>query len=157
VEKCSSKKARLAEEVNYELEQLQRLADSARELTAVPESERRPWDAAAAAKYVSDLCAGLENLCKRRCVFLNLRQPEGADSHSQVIHDFLSTPGLGLDLTPELALRLKKYMRFRHRFVHGYGFEVSWNLVEEPLRLLPDTVGVLAATWRAWVEKLPDK
>ena len=142
-----SRKARLAEEVGYELEQLRRLADGARELSAVPESERRPWDAAAAAKYVSDLCAGLENLCKRRYVFLNLRPPAGPDSHACMMQDFLATAGLGRELTPEMAQRLKKYLRFRHRFVHGYGFQVSWRLVEEPLRLLPDTVSVLATVW----------
>jgi uncharacterized protein YutE (UPF0331/DUF86 family) len=74
-----------------------------------------------------------------------------------MMQDFLATAGLGRELTPEMAQRLKKYLRFRHRFVHGYGFQVSWRLVEEPLRLLPDTVSVLATVWRNWLAALPEQ
>ena len=120
-------------------------------LAAVPVSERRPWDVAAAAKYVADLSLGLENLCKRRCHYLGLPVPEGRDSHSQVLRDFLSQPDLGGLLDAEVAQRLQKYLRFRHRFAHGYGHEVTWEVVEEPLRLLPSTVASLVSVWESWL------
>jgi hypothetical protein len=62
----SSKRHRLAREIECELDQLARVADIARRLSALSEAERRPWDAAAASKYVADLFLGFENLCKRR-------------------------------------------------------------------------------------------
>ena len=154
--KFCTKKAELAEEIRYELEQLRLLAAAAKELAAAAEQERRPWDAAAAAKYISDLCAGLENLWKRRCVYLDIAPPGGADSHVQTLKDFLATPGLGKRLAPDMPLRLKRYLDFRHRFIHGYGFQVSWKMVAEPLRLLPETVDSLAEVWIAWLDGLPD-
>jgi hypothetical protein len=149
-----TKKAKLVGEVRLELKQLQRLASSAGELARVSESDRRPWDAAAAAKYISDLSAGLENLCKRRYVFLSIKSPAGPDSHARILGEFLAAPGLGDSIAPDLAARLKEYLRFRHRFIHGYGFTVSWEMVEGPLRELPETVDVLIAVWNSWLESL---
>ena len=153
--KSCSRRDRLVEEVRYEIGLLRVLAAKSRELAAVPASERRPWDAAAAGKFISDVCAGLENLCKRRYVYDGLRPPHGSDSHSRMLDDFLTTPQLGGRLPAVLALRLKKHLRFRHRFVHGYAFEVSWAMVDEPLRMLPETVDALCAVWEAWMEELP--
>ena len=56
-----------------------------------------------------------------------------------------------------MAARLKKYLEFRHRFIHGYGFMVTWDMVAEPLRLLPETVERLAEVWTAWLDGLPDE
>lgn len=155
--KSFSRKARLIEEVQYELEQLGRLAASAKELAATGESLDYPWAAAAAAKYVSDLFAGLENLCKRRYAFLRLPQPVGHDYHLRMLEDFLSTASLGQGLAPEMRSRLKEYLRFRHRFIHGYGFDVTWPMVEEPLLLLPDTVALLDRVWRSWLDTVSDR
>jgi hypothetical protein len=152
---CSSKRRRLAREIECELGLLQRVAEMASRLAALTPEERRPWDSAAAAKYVADLFLGLENLCKRRYRYLGQPVPDGPDSHTEILDQFLHEPGLGRSLDAAVSERLKKYLRFRHRFSHGYGHEVNWDIVREPLRLLPETVGVLAATWRAWVAKLP--
>lgn len=157
VEKSSSRRARLYEDVRYELRQLQRLAADARTHTDVSEPERSRWEASAAAKYVSDVCAGLENLCKRRNAFLNIATPAGPDSHIRILEDFLATPDLGGRLAPELGLRLKRYLRFRHRFIHGYAFEISWEMVSEPLSQLPETVEKLAEVWTAWLARLTEE
>ena len=69
-------KAKLAAEVTQELDQLRLVAEHAAELGRVPANERRPWHAAAAAKYAADLAGGLENLCKRRCRAAGLPIPE---------------------------------------------------------------------------------
>lgn len=46
---------KLAAEVTQELDQLCLVAQHATELARVPVSERRPWHAAAGAKYAADL------------------------------------------------------------------------------------------------------
>jgi hypothetical protein len=145
---------RLREEVRFELDQLRRVAEVARELADVPEAERRPWDAAAAAKYIFDLAMSLENLCKRRHAAFGQPHPSGPDSHSQVLAEFLQDPDLGGQLSTDEAFLLKQYFRCRHRFAHGYGHEVHWQIVSEPLRLLPQTAKRLAALWERWLERV---
>lgn len=145
-------KDRLTTEIRFELEQLRRLAIAVNQLLASIKGEPLPWHAAAGAKYVADLWMGIENLCKRRCVYLEIKAPSGADSHSRLLDDFLANPELGGKLSPDIQRRLKKYKNFRHRFVHGYGFEVEWGKVEEPLRLLPETVELLTLVWLKWLE-----
>lgn len=146
---------RIANEIHFEIEQMQEVASLAVALSAVPENERRPWDVAAAAKFVADFFLGLENLCKRRYRFLGKPFPEGPDSHSVLLNDFVETAGLGGSLSTELKERLWKYLRFRHRFVHGYGWQMRWELVEEPLRLLPETVRQISEVWDIWLASLP--
>jgi hypothetical protein len=145
-------KDRLRDEVRFEIAQLRRVAEVARELADVPVAERRPWDAAAAAKYVFDLAMSLENLCKRRNAAFGRPHPSGPDSHSQLLEEFLQDPNLGGQLGADEALLLKQYFRFRHRFAHGYGHEVHWEIVAEPLRLLPQTIERLAMLWEQWLE-----
>jgi hypothetical protein len=145
---------RLKREVQHELNRLRDSSRLAAELAAVAPPQRRSWDAAAAAKLIADLWMGLENLCKRRYRHLDLPVPEGPRSHREVLDDFLATDGLGAALSQEMRERLEHYLQFRHRFIHGYGDEVNWDIVEEPLRLLEDTVNQLATTWESWLNNL---
>ena len=146
----------LTEEIQWELSQLKRLAEMARALAGIPESRRDPWDPTAASKYVSDVFRGLVNLCKRRAVYLNAPWPTGPDSHARVLNDFLNDPALGGRLSLDMADRLRSYKAFRHRFIHGYGFELAWDTVDEPLRLVPETVETLTAIWEHWLSELPE-
>ena len=145
---------KLAREVRFELDQLRRMAASAAELAAVPAAERRAWDAAAGAKFVADLTIGLENLCKRRYRHLGLPSPTGPDSHARMLEDFLREPDLGGSLPPETVVLLRQYLAFRHRFVHGYGHEVHWEMIVEPLKALPEMIRTLADIWERWLVSL---
>ena len=151
----SSRRHRLVREIELELNQLERVADIAGRLTAQSEADRRPWDAAAASKYVADLFLGFENLCKRRYRYLNQPLPSGPNYHSEILTDFLDEKALGGTLSDTVVERLKKYLRFRHRFSHGYGYDVSWEIAEEPLQLLPETVELLSRIWKSWLDDLP--
>ena len=86
---------KLTAEITQELDQMRRVAEHAAALAQVPAIERRPWHAAAAAKYVADLISGNENLCKRRYRAMNLPVPNGDDSHSCILEEFLTEPELG--------------------------------------------------------------
>jgi hypothetical protein len=72
-----------------------------------------------------------------------------------LLEDFLAQPKLGGKLSADIQHRLKKYKNFRHRFIHGYGFEVDWEKVNEPLRLLPETVELLSSLWLGWLAPSP--
>lgn len=145
---------RLEKEISYEIKQLKEVAVKASALSSLPESERRIWDAAAAAKYIADITLGLENLWKRRCKFLGENYPDSFDSHSQVLSDFLASEGLGASLSAETRSHLKKYLRFRHRFFHSYGHQVRWEIVKEPLALMKGVVDELESVWLKWLVNL---
>ncbi len=144
---------RLAVEIKFDVERLRKLAAAVESFLCLIEDDPLPWHAAAGAKYVSDIWMGFENLCKRRYAYLQLPFPSGGDSHSRLLEDFLEQPDLGAQLPGEIQYRLKKYKSFRHRFIHGYGFEVLWEKVDEPLRLLPQTVEILCGLWLEWLNK----
>ena len=145
-------KNRLTVEIRFEVDQLHRLAIAVNELLESINGRPLTWHAAAGAKYVSDLWMGIENLCKRRCVYLGLPIPSGADSHNLLLEEFLAQPELGGKLSADIQHRLKMYKNFRHRFVHGYGFEIDWEKVNEPLRLLPETVELISSLWLGWLD-----
>jgi hypothetical protein len=148
-------KARLTEEIEYELSQLSKLADTVKAFLVSIGLNPQPWHAAAGAKYISDLVIGLENLCKRNNRALQREIPEGPEYHQNILDNFIQDNRLGGQLDPAIALRLKKYLRFRHRFIHGYGHDIHWEIIDEPLRLLPDTIGKIIGVWRKWLSELP--
>jgi hypothetical protein len=39
--------------------------------------------------------------------------------------------------------------------MHGYGHEINWEIIDEPLKLLPETVSLLADIWETWIQELP--
>lgn len=115
-------KININEEINFELRQLKRTAELAQQLYREAGDDPRAWHAAAAAKYISDFMLGLENLWKRRCRHLRVPIPGGPSFHRQILTSFLDQEQLGGRLTSEISQRLGSYLRFRHRFIHGYGF-----------------------------------
>lgn len=148
-------KKRLESEIRFEVGQMRQLAVAATVLLQSIAGNPLPWHAAAGAKYVADLWLGFENLCKRRSVHLGLPIPTGTDSHSRMLEDFLQQPELGGKLSADMQHRLKLYKSFRHRFMHGYGFEIKWEKVSEPLHLLPETIELLSTLWLGWLDTIP--
>lgn len=148
-------KADLEGDIRYELGQLRVLAGRAAELSTLPASQRELWECMAVAKLVADFYMGCENLIKRHHRALGRAAVEAPDSHTQLLRDFLDDSGLGAHLSCECRERMELYLRFRHRFVHGYGSEVKWEMVEEPLRLIPEMVELVAHVWEQWLSGLP--
>jgi hypothetical protein len=103
---------------------------------------------------VADVWLVVENLCKRRYAALDVPMPQGPDSHARVLADFAAEPELGGRLDADLLVRLKKYLAFRHRFIHGYGQEITRAMVDEPLCQIPETVSRLVSVWARWLEAL---
>ncbi len=101
-------KNRLAAEIRFEIDQLRQLAITVTGLLESIKGHPLPWHAAAGAKYVADLWMGIENLCKRRYIYLVLPIPSGADSHNRLLEDFLAQPELGGRLSADIQHRLKK-------------------------------------------------
>jgi hypothetical protein len=148
-------KQRLERDVRLELGHLEKTAEAARDLCSNVGPNPSPLFSAAAAKYVADVFMGLENLWKRRCRYLKLPVPEGPASHRDTLAQFLDDPKLGKLLHPGVDEHLGRYLRFRHRFIHGYTYDVAWSIVEEPLALIPETVAELRRVWDNWLSGLP--
>lgn len=147
-------KEKLNLEVRHELEQLRHVAAQAKRLLAIAETDRREWETVAGAKFVADVWLGVENLCKRRYAAMGSSVPQGPDSHARILEDLVNDPTFRAALTGADLARLKKYLAFRHRFIHGYGQTVTWSMVAEPLRLIPETVDVLDKVWTSWLATL---
>jgi len=144
----------LRQEVGYQMRQLSNTGELAERLYREAGKNPQPWHCAAAAKYISDVMLGLENLWRRRCLHFNRPPPSGPSSHRQVLADFLDDKDLGGRLPLDFGDRLGLYLRFRHRFIHGYGFELGWETVREPLALLPETVKILIECWGKWLDEI---
>jgi hypothetical protein len=140
-------------DILFEIERLRALAAAARAAMQRPGLEKDAWDAAAAGKMISDLVGGLESLLKRKARADGKILPQGPDWHLVLLNGFLADPAFGYTWTESQKALWTRYLRFRHRFIHGYGHEMGWSMVREPLVELPAMAEALALVWENWVNR----
>ncbi len=140
-------------DILFETGRLRVLAEAARSALARPGLKKDSWDAAAAGKLISDLVSGLESLLKRKARAEGKPIPQGPAWHLELLTAFLADPVFNSAWTePQKALWIR-YLRFRHRFIHGYGHELGWDMVQEPFVGLPSMAESLAQAWENWVNQ----
>jgi hypothetical protein len=143
----------LQRDVLFEAGRLRKLASAARTALERPGLRKDAWDAAAAGKLISDLMGGLESLMKRKARAEGKSLPQGPDWHLEQLNGFLGDPAFGMTWTESQKALWMRYLRFRHRFIHGYGHELVWEIVQEPLEQLPAMAEELARVWELWVSR----
>lgn len=88
-----------------------------------------------------DFYCGVERIFKRIAEELNGGIPEGENWHIQLLKDM----SLKIEeirppvISKELAMELKGYLEFRHRFRNIYGFELEWSKMKGLNGDMPDT------------------
>lgn len=137
-------------DIFFETNRLRQLASTAKAALSRPELKKDSWDAAAAGKLISDLIGGLESLLRKKSRAENTPMPQGPDWHLVMLNGFLEDPAFQSAWSESQKALLLRYLRFRHRFVHGYGHELSWEMVQEPLTDLPAIAEALAKAWEQW-------
>jgi predicted nucleotidyltransferase len=135
-------KAALRKEVADELANLDRLAEQAKTLLQQLPASPTFIEAAAAGKLVHDFYTGVERIFERIAVRLGPGLPAGPNWHTWLLRGMeREVEGIRPAVIDHLlALRLLDYLRFRHLFRHGYGYELQWEKLEPLLRSLPETL-----------------
>ena len=133
----------LAQQIREELENIELLAQRAETWLQGRREEPAPLEIMGAGKIVHDFYTGAERIFERIAVQVDDYLPASAHSHNDLLRQMErpwgeKRPAL---LDHGLALRLHRYMRFRHLFRHTYGYELVW---EELRPLVEGLSGVLA-------------
>ena len=126
----------LFEEINIELELIEATLKELSDLHKdVEEREPTVREKTAAAAFIAQFYAGIENILKRISHFNSVPMPTGDTWHIDLFKRFCmpSYKPLPVLFDESLALSMGSYRKFRHVVHHGYGFQLDWNRMQEGL------------------------
>ena len=104
--------------------------------------------------YLMNFYNGIENIIKRISKEYYNKMPKGESWHRELLLQSCNPPeGKISILSEEIAGRLHNYRGFRHVFVSGYGFKLSW----ERMSKLIDDVGPLWTDIKKAIDEFFDK
>ncbi len=143
-------------EIGYELENLQRIVGKVKRAVArlrKPPTEER---LIALGKYVHDFYEGVERIFKRIEKRLEVAIPTGSSWHTYLLQQMEreiegKRPAV---IDHNLALRLHRYLRFRHLFRHTYGYELVWDELRPLVEGLPEVFSALQTQLETFLAKL---
>jgi predicted nucleotidyltransferase len=140
-------KEALAQQIREELENLELLARRAETWLQGQREEPPPLEIMGAGKIVHDFYTGAERIFERIAVQVDDSLPSGLHWHTDLLRQMEGPwrEKRGAVLDHGLALRLHRYMRFRHLFRHTYGYELVWD----ELRPLVESLSGALADLRA--------
>ena len=110
---------------------------------AMARRDRSVVELTAAASFVHNVYNGIENILKQVLVARSVDVPKAGAWHQELLRLSVTEKVV----SNELAQELKEYLGFRHFFVHGYGFMIS----EEPLQ---DLASRLPAVWAKFTSEI---
>lgn len=133
-------KEEILEEINIEIENLDRLNGEMNQLLAKIGDKPSFIEVRAAGSILHDFYSGVEKIFERIALCVDKNLPKGEEWHSELLLQ-MAKPVKGVRdaiLTDELVQRLKEYLRFRHLFRHIYGFELKWDRFKSLCIVMPD-------------------
>lgn len=72
---------------------------------------------------------GIENIFKRILKFHKLKQEESKNWHKELVQKFYDKRNSFSFLDRPIYEDLQEILKFRHLFIHGYGFFLQWELL----------------------------
>lgn len=112
-------------EVQNEIRGLERIVEeTSSELVNLPQEPTR-LQVGGMGKYVHDFYEGVERIFERIERGLSIPVPSGESWHI---------------LDRSLALKLHRYLRFRHLFRHTYGYELVWEELRPLVEMMPEVL-----------------
>jgi len=119
-------KEALAQQIREKLGSLERPAREAETWTAQRRDDPSVFDLRAAGSIVHDFYTGTERIFERVAVQMDEHLPAGIHRHTDLLRQMERAQAGKREaiLDHGLALRLHRYMRFRHLFRHSYGYEL---------------------------------
>ena len=98
----------------------------------IDDNEPDKFQIAAMSKFISDVYNGIENILKRICKYLNINLPSGGFYHTELL---LMFSHLKEEECPVLFDNIifnyfKGILKFRHYVIHGYSFQIDWQMIK---------------------------
>jgi len=129
-------------EVQNEIKGLERIVEeTSSELANLPQEPTR-LQVGGMGKYVHDFYEGVERIFERIERGLSIPVPSGESWHilplRQMEREVEGKRAALLDHS--LALKLHRYLRFRHLFRHTYGYELVWEELRPLVEMMPEVL-----------------
>lgn len=152
----------LKAEVAVEFEALQQVVAELEALrTDVGDREPSVREKTAAAAFLAQFYAGIENILKRLSRFHEVALPVGENWHLELFKRFCQPmqpraahSPLPVLFDQALARQLGPFRRFRHVVHHGYGFQVEWDRMREGLEQVRRVFGLVRSQVEAHLTTL---
>lgn len=146
----------LEREVGYELENLHRIVAKVKKVISRMSKPPKEERLIVLGKYVHDFYECVERTFERIERRLGIDIPIGSSWHTFLLQQMERNvegkrPAV---IDHELALRLHRYLRFRHVFRHTYGYELVWDELRPLVESLPDVVDDLQNQLESFLTKL---
>jgi hypothetical protein len=128
-----------------ELDQVQQLVTEAEEWTPKLDEWPETIRVRTAGGILHDFYCAVERIFQHIAVQIDRDLPGGSDWHVQLLQR-MATPIETVRpavIDREMARKLDEYLRFRHVFRHGYGFDLQWERCQLLLRHLPEAAKAL--------------
>lgn len=128
--KCECKK--LKDDILYEQSQIEIVISDIQKLVGKLAKDDMSRDQITAiAGYLMNFYNGIENIMKRVAKDYYRKFPKGELWHKQLLMQSLNPPNKKVVLFSKGVVDgLYDYLGFRHFFIHGYGFMLSWDKME---------------------------
>jgi len=145
---------RLIEDINLQIENLERLNKEINELLAQLKESPDFIQIRACASILQDFYSGIEKIFERIALIVDNNLPRGENWHiellSQMANPFSKIrPAI---VSKDLYEKLKEYLKLRHLARHIYGFELKW----ERLRPLVSAMSDVFNDFKKGIQKFLD-
>ncbi|HLP57222.1 MAG TPA: hypothetical protein VK186_00260 [Candidatus Deferrimicrobium sp.] len=125
----------LLEEIEIEFEYIEIVLKELEKLYEKPKDiEPTMVEVTAAGGFLHNFYNGIENIFKRILKFSKIKPDENHNWHKDLLKKFLDKENDFAFLDRSIYDDLLEILKFRHLFVHGYGFQLDWSLLTPLIR-----------------------
>lgn len=149
-------KARLVEEIDLQITNLERLNGEMNELLAKITEEPSFIEIRACASILQDFYSGIEKIFERIAVVIDKNLPEGETWHIELLSQ-MAKPFAGIRppvISENLFKKLKEYLKLRHLFRHIYGFELRWKRLKPWALSMNDVLDEIKENIKKFIDNL---
>ena len=120
----------LIEEIEVEFEYIETVLKELEKLyKKPPEYEPELIEITGAGGLLHNFYNGIENILRRILKFNKIKQEEDKDWHKELLKKFYNKENNFAFLDRPIYENLLEILKFRHFFVHSYGFLLQWELI----------------------------
>ncbi len=110
----------------------------------------------AAGAFLHNYYNGIENIFKRILKFHKIKQEENPNWHKELLKKFYDKENNFAFLERSVYDDLLEILKFRHVFVHGYGFLLEWKLLRPLIKKALESYQKLKTPCKNYASSLQD-